>query len=140
MSCSTSFFPPIEWKFVIAGLLDWKVYMVFVIYVCSLCAVYSLALNLPAISVGLGYTGPQAQLITVPVYVLCVLPSLSLSLSLSFLLSITAAYQIPSLLSLSASICVILIALVADKYAVRSPCIIFGLVFSCIGYIILYVS
>lgn len=56
-----------QWKFVIAGLLDWKVWIAFVCYICSLTPVYSVALNLPSITVGLGYSGPNAQLITVPV-------------------------------------------------------------------------
>jgi len=98
-----------DWKFVVAGILDWKIWLNFIIYVCILTPVYSVALNLPAISVGLGYSGPIAQLITVPVYI-------------------------------TAAISVIILALVADKYRVRSAILLFGLTVSMVGYIILYVS
>ena len=51
------------------GLLDYKVWILFVIYCCQVVPLYSIALNLPSIVVGLGYSGPEAQLITVPVYI-----------------------------------------------------------------------
>jgi len=98
-----------QWKFVVAGLLDLKVWMCFAIYVCVLTPVYSVALNLPAITVGLGYTSYTAQLITVPVYIF-------------------------------ASICVIIFALISDRYECRSYVLITGMVISMVGYIILYVS
>jgi len=98
-----------SWKFVRTAFVDWKLWMVFQIYVCSLCAVYSIALNLPSITVGLGYSGPEAQLITVPVYVF-------------------------------SSILVIVLAIIADKYAIRSPMILLGLIMSFIGYLIMYLS
>jgi len=98
-----------QWRFVWDGFLDWKIWTAFVIYVCILTPVYSVALNLPSITVGLGYTGPTAQLITVPVYIF-------------------------------AAICVIVLALIADKYRARSAILLFGMIVSLAGYIILYVS
>lgn len=98
-----------QWRFVADGFLDWKIWMCFVIYVCILTPVYSVALNLPSITVGLGYSGPNAQLITVPVYIF-------------------------------AAICVIVLALIADKYRARSAILLFGMTVSLVGYIILYAS
>ncbi|KAJ7255723.1 major facilitator superfamily domain-containing protein [Mycena rebaudengoi] len=55
-------------KYVVAGLKDIKWMINFFIYVGVLTPVYSIALFLPTIIRGMGYTVVNAQLLTVPVY------------------------------------------------------------------------
>ncbi|QRW23990.1 major facilitator superfamily transporter [Rhizoctonia solani] len=56
-------------KFVWQALGDWKSWMQVIIYTGILIPVYAFSLFLPTIITGLGYSGPQAQLLSVPPYV-----------------------------------------------------------------------
>ncbi|KAG8781875.1 hypothetical protein FRC12_021443 [Ceratobasidium sp. 428] len=56
-------------KFVWQALLDWKSWMQVVVYTGILIPVYAFSLFLPTIITGLGYSGPNAQLLSVPPYV-----------------------------------------------------------------------
>lgn len=59
-----------HWDYVIAGLTDWKLYINFFQYFCTLIPLYSVALSLPSILRDLGFTTiDSAQLHTVPVYI-----------------------------------------------------------------------
>ncbi|BFZ55001.1 hypothetical protein PYCC9005_002039 [Savitreella phatthalungensis] len=68
-----------QWKYVRRGVLDWKLWINFVIYVTMLASLYSVALSLPSIIKGLGYTTTDsAQLHSVPPYIVaavCVITS-----------------------------------------------------------------
>ena len=59
-----------QWKYVVAGLLDYQLYLNLICYVSSLVSLYSVALSLPSIVKGLGYTTTDsAQLHSVPPYI-----------------------------------------------------------------------
>lgn len=57
-------------EYVVAALTDWKLYVNFIQYFCTLVPLYSVALSLPSILRDLGFTTvDSAQLHTVPVYI-----------------------------------------------------------------------
>ncbi|KAI1789554.1 MFS general substrate transporter [Ganoderma leucocontextum] len=58
-----------EWGEVLRGIKDPQVWMTAVAYMGIIVSLYSFSLFLPTIVVGLGYSGGQAQLHTVPPYV-----------------------------------------------------------------------
>ncbi|KAI0321820.1 MFS transporter, partial [Amylostereum chailletii] len=58
-----------EWNEVVRGLLDVQTWLTGVSYLGIIVSLYSFSLFLPTIVAGLGYTGGQAQLHTVPPYV-----------------------------------------------------------------------
>jgi len=58
-----------EWKEVKRGFLDLQVWLTGVAYLGLVVSLYSYSLFLPTIIAGLGYSGAQAQLHTVPPYV-----------------------------------------------------------------------
>ncbi|KAH9918200.1 MFS general substrate transporter [Epithele typhae] len=58
-----------EWGEVVRGLLEPQVWMTAVSYLGIIVSLYSFSLFLPTIVSGLGYSGPEAQLRTVPPYV-----------------------------------------------------------------------
>ncbi|PWN50359.1 MFS general substrate transporter [Violaceomyces palustris] len=58
------------WKFVWAGLRDWKTIFILITYISCLTPLYSIALTLPSIlKTSLKYNAVDAQLYSVPVYV-----------------------------------------------------------------------
>ncbi|KAJ7225131.1 major facilitator superfamily domain-containing protein [Mycena haematopus] len=59
----------VDWAAVRRALLDWKTYVVSVIYSCMNLGLGSVSGFLPTIIKGLGYTNANAQLYTVPPYV-----------------------------------------------------------------------
>ncbi|KAJ7822904.1 major facilitator superfamily domain-containing protein [Mycena olivaceomarginata] len=59
----------VDWKAVKRALLDWKTYVVSVIYSCMNLCLGSVTGFLPTIVKGLGYSDANAQLLTVPPYV-----------------------------------------------------------------------
>jgi len=58
-----------RWKYVRQAFTDWQVYLSLFIYWGNVVPLYGISLFLPSIIEELGYSGPQAQLMTVPVYV-----------------------------------------------------------------------
>lgn len=59
-----------RWAYVQAGLLDWKPWLSIVSYICCITPLYSIALTLPTIlKVSLKYDAINAQLMTVPIYI-----------------------------------------------------------------------
>ncbi|KDN41954.1 MFS general substrate transporter [Tilletiaria anomala UBC 951] len=57
------------WKFVIAGLIDWKTWVSLITYIGTVTPLYSIALTLPSIlKTTLGYDAIQSQILTIPVY------------------------------------------------------------------------
>ncbi|KAF8172951.1 major facilitator superfamily domain-containing protein [Mycena galopus ATCC 62051] len=59
----------VDWRAVRRALLDWKTYVVSVIYSCMNLGLGSVSGFLPTIIKGLGYSNADAQLYTVPPYV-----------------------------------------------------------------------
>ncbi|KAF8321352.1 MFS general substrate transporter [Clavulina sp. PMI_390] len=64
-------------EFVIQGLTDWKTYLYAVIYQVNCIPVYALSLFLPSIIANLGYTNADAQLMSVPPYVVAMCGALA---------------------------------------------------------------
>ncbi|THH32715.1 hypothetical protein EUX98_g1438 [Antrodiella citrinella] len=58
----------ITWKEAKATLLDWRLYLHYLVYISISVPFSSISLFSPTIVLGLGYTGLQAQLFTVPPY------------------------------------------------------------------------
>ncbi|KAG2222458.1 hypothetical protein INT45_013371 [Circinella minor] len=59
-----------SWNQVIQAFLDWKVYAYSLSYICGAICVYSLAMFMPSIVQGMGYTSRlEAQLMSAPPYV-----------------------------------------------------------------------
>lgn len=55
-----------DWRCVIQGLTDWQIYRGVVINWSTACTIYGMSYFLPTIVNQLGYTGQQANLLTVP--------------------------------------------------------------------------
>jgi cyanate permease len=56
-------------KYVWQAITDWKIYVHMVICMAGFCPIYSFSLFLPTIIKNMGYTANQAQLMSVPPYV-----------------------------------------------------------------------
>ncbi|KAJ7342937.1 major facilitator superfamily domain-containing protein [Mycena albidolilacea] len=69
----------VDWKAVKRALLDWKTYVVSVIYSCMNLCLGSVTGFLPTIVKGLGYSDANAQLFTVPPYVVALVFMLLMS-------------------------------------------------------------
>ncbi|CAE6450965.1 unnamed protein product [Rhizoctonia solani] len=67
-------------KFVWQALGDWKSWMQVIIYTGILIPVYAFSLFLPTIITGLGYSGPQAQLLSVPPYVVACIVTIAVGI------------------------------------------------------------
>ena len=57
------------WKYIIQGLIDWQIWCAIFINWGTACTIYGMSYFLPSIVNRLGYTGQQANLLTIPVYV-----------------------------------------------------------------------
>ncbi|KAK5174610.1 uncharacterized protein LTR77_001691 [Saxophila tyrrhenica] len=57
-----------KWKYVLAAFTDWQIWLGVVIDWASSCTIYGMSAFLPSIVANLGYTGNQANLLTIPVY------------------------------------------------------------------------
>jgi len=57
-------------RFILQSLLDWKVWILSLIYIGALMPVYCFSLFSPTLVANLGYTAATAQLLSVPPYVL----------------------------------------------------------------------
>ncbi|PWY98250.1 MFS general substrate transporter [Testicularia cyperi] len=92
------------WKFVWAGLKDWKTLFTLICYVTTITPLYSIALTLPSIlKNSLKYNSIDANLYTVPVYTV-------------------------------ASVCVVIFAYTSDRFGIRFPFICLGTLLSGIGW------
>ncbi|KAI8635436.1 MFS general substrate transporter [Xylariaceae sp. FL1651] len=58
-----------DWKYVKAAFKDWQIWVNIFVYWGIVCPLYGVALFLPTIIKGLGYTSSTAQLLTVPIYI-----------------------------------------------------------------------
>jgi cyanate permease len=58
-----------SWKYVKDAFLDWQIWVNIWVYWGIVCPLYGIALFLPTIIKGLGYTSSTAQLLTVPIYI-----------------------------------------------------------------------
>ncbi|KAF2430788.1 MFS general substrate transporter [Tothia fuscella] len=58
-----------SWKYVKDAFLDWQIWLSIWVYWGIVCPLYGIALFLPTIIRGLGYTSSTAQLLTVPIYI-----------------------------------------------------------------------
>jgi len=59
----------LQWKYIVQGLTDWQIYLAVFINWATACSIYGMSYFLPQIVRQLGYTGQQANLLTIPVYV-----------------------------------------------------------------------
>ncbi|KAK5096206.1 hypothetical protein LTR24_002611 [Lithohypha guttulata] len=59
----------LQWKYIVQGLTDWQIYLAVFINWATACSIYGMSFFLPQIVRQLGYTGQQANLLTIPVYV-----------------------------------------------------------------------
>jgi cyanate permease len=57
------------YKYVFQALRDWKIYIHMLICMAGFCPIYSFSLFLPTIIKNMGYSANQAQLMSVPPYV-----------------------------------------------------------------------
>lgn len=58
------------WKTLVSVLLDWKIYLMVIIYWSNSMPNYAIKFNMPAVIKGMGYTSAKAQLLTIPPYAL----------------------------------------------------------------------
>jgi MFS family permease len=58
-----------KWKYFWAALTDWKIYLAIVIYWGNAISIYGFSFAAPTIIKQLGYTSAEAQLMTIPIYV-----------------------------------------------------------------------
>jgi cyanate permease len=58
-----------DYKYVFQAIKDWKIYIHMLICMAGFCPIYSFSLFLPTIIKQMGYTSNQAQLMSVPPYV-----------------------------------------------------------------------
>lgn len=99
-----------QWRFVRAGLADWKTWFSLIIYIGILAPLYSIALTLPSIlKINLGYNAIQAQYMTVPVYIV-------------------------------AAIFVLIFSFFSDKTKNRTAFLCLGNTIAAIGWIMIFVS
>lgn len=68
----------LKWKYVVQGLTDWQVWLGVLINWATACTIYGMSYFLPQIVSQLGYTGQQANLLTIPVYVCAAILTVSL--------------------------------------------------------------
>ncbi|CRL18586.1 Sucrose/H+ symporter, plant [Penicillium camemberti] len=61
-----------EWVYLTSALSEWKIYLAVVIFWSNTICVYGFTYSAPTIIHELGYTASEAQLLTVPIYFLCV--------------------------------------------------------------------
>lgn len=66
-------------KYVWQAIKDWKIYIHMLICMAGFCPIYSFSLFLPTIIKNMGYTANQAQLMTVPPYVVACFFTISAS-------------------------------------------------------------
>ncbi|XP_006460083.1 hypothetical protein AGABI2DRAFT_66982 [Agaricus bisporus var. bisporus H97] len=102
-----------EWREVVRGFLDIQVWLTGLAYFGLIISLYSYSLFLPTIISGLGYSGAQAQLRTVPPYV----PAVVLTGNL-------------------AEISLVAVAYLSDRLKWRGPWILICLPLCIIGYVI----
>jgi sugar phosphate permease len=58
-----------QWRYIIAALTDWKIWLAVVVYWGNSIPLYGFTYSAPTIIYNLGYTSIEAQLLTVPIYV-----------------------------------------------------------------------
>ncbi|KAH8670715.1 MFS transporter [Ilyonectria robusta] len=68
-----------KWADAKAVLLDWRLYLHYIVYFSKSCPFSSLSLFAPSITKGLGYDSFEAQLMTVPPYVAAFVVTIALS-------------------------------------------------------------
>lgn len=59
-----------EWATVHDGLVDWKIWVAVIIYWGNTISIYGFNYSAPSVILGLGYSAANAQLLTIPIYVL----------------------------------------------------------------------
>ncbi|KAK5940198.1 hypothetical protein PMZ80_007618 [Knufia obscura] len=69
-----------QWKYLIGALTEWKIYLAVIIYWGNAISLYGFTYSAPTIIKGLGYTSANAQLLTIPVYLLGVISTISFSM------------------------------------------------------------
>lgn len=55
-----------DWKYIVQGFTDWQIYCGVFINWSTACTIYGMSYFLPSIVNQLGYTGQQANLLTIP--------------------------------------------------------------------------
>jgi cyanate permease len=68
-----------DYKYVLQAIKDWKIYIHMLICMAGFCPIYSFSLFLPTIIKNMGYTSNDAQLMSVPPYVVACFFTISAS-------------------------------------------------------------
>ncbi|KAJ9501193.1 hypothetical protein H2202_002987 [Exophiala xenobiotica] len=71
---------PFKWKYLKDAALEWRIYVAVIVYWGNSVALYAFLYACPSIILDLGYTSAQAQLLTVPIYVLAMVSTIALAL------------------------------------------------------------
>ncbi len=69
-----------QMKYLISALTEWKIYFAVIIYWGNSICIYGFTYSAPTIIAGLGYTSANAQLLTIPVYLLGVISTIAFSM------------------------------------------------------------
>ncbi|KAH8924924.1 MFS general substrate transporter [Atractiella rhizophila] len=128
---------PFEWKEVRRGIFDVQTWLTGLSYLGLCMSLYSFSLFLPTIIANLGYSGPHAQLMTVPPYVRIFFQVSAFNKLSRFQQSVSLSFRviIGQLLSVHAVLTVV-VAFLADKYKARGPFMMVLYPICAIGYII----
>ncbi|EXJ87212.1 hypothetical protein A1O3_04171 [Capronia epimyces CBS 606.96] len=68
-----------QWKFLWAALFDWKIWFAVFIFWGNTVPLYAFTYTAPSIILELGYTSAQAQLLTIPIYLVGMISTLGCS-------------------------------------------------------------
>ncbi|PSN72954.1 retrograde regulation protein 2 [Corynespora cassiicola Philippines] len=68
-----------QWRFLRAALTEWKIYFAMIAYWGNSVCLYAFTYSAPSIILEMGYTAANAQLLTIPIYVLGVVSTLVFS-------------------------------------------------------------
>jgi MFS family permease len=68
-----------KWRYLRAALGEWKLYFAVIIYWGNSICLYGFTYSAPTIILELGYTSAQAQLLTIPIYVVGVISTITFS-------------------------------------------------------------
>lgn len=68
-----------QWKYLTSALTEWKIYLAVIVYYGNSISLYGFTYSAPTIILSLGYTASNAQLLTIPIYVLGVISTIFFS-------------------------------------------------------------
>lgn len=68
-----------KWKYVYRAFTDWQIWLGILVDWSATCTIYGMSAFLPSIVANLGYTGNQANLLTIPIYAVGCIATIGLS-------------------------------------------------------------